>query len=686
LLSARGIDHLPIEHKEPIKGMEILGSHHLLHKLIPPSTIGGTGPRYSEAYTKQREKLREEVQWIPIFGDLYPPIPMRENFISLDLLAVQEWRHSRTVTAMRYAATPANQGGEGKLRGLKAGELFARYNKGCILGNPGAGKTTILRHCYWQTLEDDPNAAILLVNCRDLRPENFSDQDSKESRRPGTIPEILQAVTHPFLFPGKTASDLTPKDLNTIATVSQELRLAWSRGQVTILLDALDETPGADLKAIVISMARRLFGEIKKAERESAVASNRFFLSARTVEEKHLEPLDQPVFGVEDMTAEQMQTMAQQFFAPNQARCQAFLEALDQDPSLHKIGITPLTTLLLMLYFRVRGHFNVRYATYELLLKFVLLELWEKIKSRRFEQEYQRADSFFEMVDQPDFLDQRPEIQRQIAGLAMACFGCLFERESDLDSRDIPEQELRDAFTLLLRGSIGGRRSEQQSLEMAKDWINDFRTEHLLIPAGHETYRFVHDNMMEFLAARHLIELPPRSNQFQEALQRTIGPSVKKELDTLPIACGAPLGRGYRLLEQLQPHLDKAGDELLLLAFRCLAEIEMTEQKAMHGLVTQKTRQAKQAQINRRKRAIQWVYTGLSQLVLSEDVAGIQAKAKEFARHMPLCQPTLAAELTKWQDGAAEVVAARIELLKTLLHPDRFAGLAAPPGTSGPRT
>jgi hypothetical protein len=59
-------------------------------------------------------------------------------------------------------------------------------------------------------------------------------------------------------------------------------------------------------------VARQLFAAIPKAPRDKT-SGNRFFLSARKIELRRIDPLGQPVFDVCDLTQDEMRLMAERF-------------------------------------------------------------------------------------------------------------------------------------------------------------------------------------------------------------------------------------------------------------------------------------------------------------------------------------------------------------------------------------
>jgi hypothetical protein len=187
--------------------------------------------------------LREEVRFIPVFGDLFPAIPMEENFINLSLRSegacrfvaepVPATRHHGTLEEWMQETSRARME-----RDISAMELFAKFNKGCILGMPRVGKTTILKHFAFQLLESNANTIVLFLNCRDLRSGNLVGNAARTN-----LDETLSALALAFLHSGRKPSELNDKESKGAAEVAKDVQIAWQRGQATILIDALDETP-----------------------------------------------------------------------------------------------------------------------------------------------------------------------------------------------------------------------------------------------------------------------------------------------------------------------------------------------------------------------------------------------------------------------------------------------------------
>src|SRR5207249_1243834 len=79
-----GVEHQAVELPQTLKGVGA-DSPRQVYLLRPP--LAGTTQELElpRPYLATRAVLKEAVQFIPVFGRLYEPIPMRENFLNLTL-------------------------------------------------------------------------------------------------------------------------------------------------------------------------------------------------------------------------------------------------------------------------------------------------------------------------------------------------------------------------------------------------------------------------------------------------------------------------------------------------------------------------------------------------------------------------------------------------------------------------
>ncbi|MBF0320970.1 MAG: hypothetical protein HQL01_14320 [Nitrospirae bacterium] len=169
--------HIQEPYKEALKGFEIRGNTLVLHQLTPPWKEEGSDLYYPDYYRAKRADLYGRTKNIPIFGNLYQPLDMEKSFIRLTLekdFNMDDVHDNQTKVKqaqqkhIRFdARTEIEERGRDKDNADKiSATQLLEYNKGFILGTPGAGKTTILHHIVFETLKANIETNILFVNCR----------------------------------------------------------------------------------------------------------------------------------------------------------------------------------------------------------------------------------------------------------------------------------------------------------------------------------------------------------------------------------------------------------------------------------------------------------------------------------------------------------------------------------------
>ena len=128
---------------------------------------------------------------------------------------------------------------------LSADELFTTFPTAVIIGLPGAGKTTMLRHFAWRAFEENPHAVVIFVEARHLRQTHVRPTRQTE---PLNQRHIFRVLTTLFLFPGAEAQKLSPEQKRHIDDTAAALENAWVAHRAIVLLDALDEAPTPGLR------------------------------------------------------------------------------------------------------------------------------------------------------------------------------------------------------------------------------------------------------------------------------------------------------------------------------------------------------------------------------------------------------------------------------------------------------
>ncbi|MCI0685460.1 MAG: protein kinase, partial [Gemmataceae bacterium] len=532
------------------------------------------------AYESARNDLRDKVRQIPVFGNLYPPIPMEQNFlnVTLDLhatrgnagyyrLGAPDIRRRAQIKGMRerlpaddpYATAPfgPDQEQEDRSTDLPADKLFDRFAVAVVAGLPGAGKTTILRHLAWRVLRDRPDAIVLYVEAKHLRDSHISARDNLQPDR------IFKVLASLFLLPDTDPKKFSAADNKNVNDTALSLKLAWEQSRAVLLLDALDEAPTPKLREWLAQAANCLMAPLNLPPEQPSPAG-RCYLSLRYAELTHHAMTQAPVFFVNPLDQAQIKEIARGRLEGKPELFHAFESEITR-PDIQKVAGTPLTAMLMVFFFEVYGRFDRRFATYRLLVLFVLYRAWRQIQDDKLPGGH-GLDPFFHEVLDSDFLRKRPELSMQYHALAYVARRVLYHSREAEAERAVSRVELEEH----LRGWLKQQRQASKAGGI-KTWLQLWEREHILLPAGRDHVVFLHSTVLEFLAAVDVGGL----------LDKRQGPSevfrdrARDDLESLPILCSKDHETGWRVLEQLGAHASFAPQAVLPL--KCLAETERAE-------------------------------------------------------------------------------------------------------------
>lgn len=161
-LTGKNIQASRLVLKEPLKGFDSEEWFPPFYKLAAAEKETGA----ANLLEKRMEELAREVEFIPVFGNMYPKVPMDENFIDLAILCDAEG--DKDYGNRREEFRRREEKGEDDwifherlerraredFKEIDVHTLYKNKNKkytgGVIFGLPGAGKTTILRHLAYK--------------------------------------------------------------------------------------------------------------------------------------------------------------------------------------------------------------------------------------------------------------------------------------------------------------------------------------------------------------------------------------------------------------------------------------------------------------------------------------------------------------------------------------------------------
>ncbi|MBF0536154.1 MAG: hypothetical protein HQK90_14255 [Nitrospirae bacterium] len=646
------------EQDKALKGFEAFGDITIIYRITPPQKNEDTGKTFPDHYKSKRTELHNDSKLIPIFGKLYPPRSMEESFVNLSLdkdkLTGSERFRKHVYDDRCEICGPMFEIDKRKRiedqrdysKDITAERFFEKFSKAFIFGLPGAGKTTILRHVAYQVLNNDQNADILFVQCKFIRVENLKKFGLEASDSPSTK-DIFKTLAITFLFNGELHNNLMADRMDTLDDTVSALEKSWENKKLIVLVDALDECQSVEIRNIVVSSCLSIMGGISDSDRAGSM--NTVYVTSRIALVREINVSNEIVFYVNPITMEDMRSMAKRFWGEGELYSR-FDNIIWREPVAKKLGGTPLMAMLLLFYFETFGSFKLRYNTYDLILKFIHLKIWELLKKQ---QSIGRGDvhDLCKDSEAADFLDKYPEIKDSYNALSKLGFNLLYKSKSGETEWDVTEETLKTHFTIYLKTHRPQKENETEDefneriTKQVNDWLKFFKDEHILISAGYDKYVFMHSTILEFLAARHFLKSGDMATMLPSMVLQN-----KESLEALPIASGFSYKTGAEILKLMEPFFDKE-DRFSTLPFRCLSETESAEFKILEPQVITETYEYELKKINREKNKKDWVYLLLKTLVMNKEVKELKAMEEPLKSLNPLCRDTFVTDYlpTDWE-------------------------------------
>lgn len=415
-------------------------------------TVESSEKRINAAISTHEQEVRRWSEEIS-FKDLLKPKSTAEVFVPLNILLLpQRLRFSKHE---KIPSAPLSSI-------LKAEDVPHMV----ILGQPGAGKTTAVKHLCQELLtgtETCPKQEFpLLIRLGDLNNTVAASGDLED-----LVTERIQAILDiPLSFPpdleSKEAS-VTRKSLTERAVVTVLDTL-----QPLVLLDGLDEISHKLRRDSVVRGIRRLAMQLEKA---------RIILTARTGEfTYHIEKMT--TYEIAPLSGQQIEQFASSWLGASDAKI--FLSQVKQSP-FEDTAIKPLTLAHLCAIFeRVHRIPEKPKSVYRKIVS-LLLEDWDQQRS------VQRVSAYsnFEVDRKSEFL----------ADLAH----CLTTSNK---TSTFTAEDLKESYKQIYM-NYGLRLSEAGAV------VNELETHTgLIIQSGAELFEFSHKSLQEYLTAVFIVGLP----------------------------------------------------------------------------------------------------------------------------------------------------------------------------------
>ena len=678
--------------QEDLKGLEA-DSPRQIHILRPPVASQARDLVLPSAYREMRAKLLQDVQFIPVFGQLYDPIPMRENFLHLTL-DTQRTRGRGNYVHWDYPDLRRRWEVDGGSRGerdapdwsrinlqrLRADDLFDTAATAVIGGLPGAGKTTILRHFAWRVLEENPRAVVVFVEAKHLHDAHFRPAPGAVARDTLQPFRMLAAL---FLQKGQRPDAFTPAVSAVIEELAKVLREEVAERRAVVLIDALDEAPSVELREKLAAMANELMAMVPPCGSDDPKVRfpGRCYLSLRAAEMDAHDFTAAPVFLVNSLDTEQIRAIAKKRLGEKTAQYARFDDAIWRRVDVQKIAGTPLTAMLMVFFFEVHDRFARRYDTYRLMVLFVLDRAWWQMKEGKFGSDQGGLNPFFRQIRRPDYLNKHPELASQVAALGYVARHLLYHTAPQGDGpRESERSVSRRQFRELLAASppLSG-----QPTSKVEGWVEVWRQENILLPSGVDHWVFLHSTVLEFLAAEAVKDL--LNGEEVPSLARVFDEPGRDHLETLPIVCSVDDPIPTRAIGRLGQRPTGFPVEAVL-PYRCLVESETVEQELLDSYTVIESREKLVRELDVRT-DVAWAYEHLRQWVVAPPgddepakVQFLEARLAELKGLMPLPRDVMGRRVfASWFDNGGSLARMQVKLLQKMLVPEVWQALRPPP-------
>jgi WD40 repeat protein/class 3 adenylate cyclase len=642
------------------------------------------------------EALEADTRVIPVFGDLYPAMNMENNFINLDIKTGDEekWSGKGKYFPMREMEMDGQEieempGIDLRMEREREKErpgyvdvktLYNIHHHGIILGLPGSGKTTILKYFAFREfkenrkiLEEDKKRVALFIPCRNIPGYNewqrlrlWDEKKEKKAEVIFNVENFLFYLTYCFLFNKEEVNE--DKEKQELRIAEKLVHQAYTAGRLTLLIDALDEAPSKEIKESISACVKTLFTDLTEGPRKAK--ANRVFLTSRYSERetyfsgKGAEML-KPRFEVRSLDMEQLRDMARYFYGEETDLYKEFDDIVWREEIAARVGGTPIMALLVIAYYEIFRKFDTRYHMYNIIVIFILVRVWKQIKEKHFDKDMR---IFFKEAKSKEFLKEEKNAREIYDALSLLSYEYMDK------GTIINEEDIAGLFALFAREKV----EEKEATAEAEQWLKQMKEDHLLVSAGANEYVFIHKTVMEYLAARYIVEKLTNPLYLEKYIENQDLPASMNEKgrlliesETLPIAVGIDIQKGAALLRIIHDFIHKAENEekkalLYRLALKCLAEWESFIDRQYRRTLLDLHHRKMEKDIADNRDAVDWIYKYMERIILTADKKELKEWLETFKNMPRLTRPYFFQEYLnydKYCRGDSEIISLREELL-----------------------
>ena len=477
----------------------------------------------SELRQQVRKDIEERCGTMRIF-DMSQPIELGKIYTQVNILEKIVSRRRKDISELIANCNPEdferfNLGGITE-KGIPAETAVQKHNRLFILGKPGAGKTTFLKHLAIQCSRGEFQGDLVpfFVTLKD-----FAESESQAGSN------TLLAYLNSYL---KQAED-------------KKLRNILDGGKALVLLDGLDEVLEANTKQVIKEIVSL----------STSYPDNQFIVTCRIAAKEYIFDKFTEV-EIADFEDKQIADFATNWFRNKAVKAETFLARLKQEQPIRELVSSPLLLTLLCISFEELGDFPAnRKELYEEGID-ALLKKWDAKRGIQRDKVYK-----------PLSVAKKEDLLSNIAWKTFAVGDYFFK------------QDKAESYISEYIRNLPGASLDDEALQGDSEVVlKNIEAQHgLLVARAKHIYSFSHLTFQEYFTAREIISVRQSSEAALQQLANKVFDLRWREVFLLAVAM-SPNAEKLILLMKQQIDESMAEDEKLQPYLQWLSE-KATQEK-----------------------------------------------------------------------------------------------------------